>query len=418
MNRLVIIGNGFDLAHGLPTSYRDFIDDYWANVKNSNHNDDFISFKNSFDVEFINTKSLYDIAKSFNQVDEKIKFSEAEIYIQHGNNFATGQYPRRHILIYKNSFFKAINQKNIQNWVDIENEYYRQLKKIINSKCLDSSKSEEFWENKQKSEVQKLNREFEEIKRIFEIYLIENVENKFLLNLPKEYNNVSNDFYNVLRPISIFSNETNLKFEFNDIDDKNEIEIFFEKERSKPDIYKSKNYLLNFNYTSTLSRYVTSLNQDEIKVELNHIHGKLNYHLNLINFGFGDEMDEDYKLIENINDNEYLRNFKSFKYLQTSNYSNLLSYIDSGKFQVLIMGHSCGLSDRTLLNTIFEHNNCRSIKVYYHQWDDKVTGEIKDNYTEIIQNISRHFNKKKLMREKIVNKTLCKPLPQIQLPKK
>ena len=44
--------------------------------------------------------------------------------------------------------------------------------------------------------------------------------------------------------------------------------------------------------------------------------------------------------------------------------------------------------------------------------------EIKDNYTEIIQNISRHFNKKKLMREKIVNKTLCKPLPQIQLPKK
>ena len=27
MNRLVIIGNGFDLAHGLPTSYKDFIDD-------------------------------------------------------------------------------------------------------------------------------------------------------------------------------------------------------------------------------------------------------------------------------------------------------------------------------------------------------------------------------------------------------
>mgnify|MGYP006198908227 FL=1 len=82
------------------------------------------------------------------------------------------------------------------------------------------------------------------------------------------------------------------------------------------------------------------------------------------------------------------------------------------------MGHSCGLSDRTLLNTIFEHNNCRSIKVYYYQWVDKDTKVLKDNYTEITQNISRHFNKKKLMREKIVNKTLCKPLPQIQLPKK
>lgn len=29
MNRIVLIGNGFDLAHGLKTSYKDFIDWYW-----------------------------------------------------------------------------------------------------------------------------------------------------------------------------------------------------------------------------------------------------------------------------------------------------------------------------------------------------------------------------------------------------
>ena len=29
MNRLVIIGNGFDMAHGLKTSYVDFINWYW-----------------------------------------------------------------------------------------------------------------------------------------------------------------------------------------------------------------------------------------------------------------------------------------------------------------------------------------------------------------------------------------------------
>ena len=28
MNRIILIGNGFDLAHGLPTSYNDFIKDY------------------------------------------------------------------------------------------------------------------------------------------------------------------------------------------------------------------------------------------------------------------------------------------------------------------------------------------------------------------------------------------------------
>ena len=29
MNRIVLIGNGFDLAHGLPTRYEDFIYWYW-----------------------------------------------------------------------------------------------------------------------------------------------------------------------------------------------------------------------------------------------------------------------------------------------------------------------------------------------------------------------------------------------------
>ena len=29
MNRLVLIGNGFDLAHGLKTSYKNFIFWYW-----------------------------------------------------------------------------------------------------------------------------------------------------------------------------------------------------------------------------------------------------------------------------------------------------------------------------------------------------------------------------------------------------
>ncbi len=124
-------------------------------------------------------------------------------------------------------------------------------------------------------------------------------------------------------------------------------------------------------------------------------------------------MDDDYKKIENLEGTDYLKNFKSFQYLQNSNYNDLLRFINSEKFQVVILGHSCGVSDRTLLNTIFEHTNCRSIKVFYHRKDDG-----SDNYTELIQNISRHFKDKKMMREKIVNKTLCKPMPQIQLPLK
>lgn len=128
---------------------------------------------------------------------------------------------------------------------------------------------------------------------------------------------------------------------------------------------------------------------------------------NKMNFGFGDEMDDNYKLIENAGDNNYLENIKSFMYQNNSNYRNLLNWIDTNNFQVFIMGHSCGLSDRTLLNTIFEHSNCKSIKIFYYQKDNG-----NDNFREISMNISRHFNKKTLMREKLVDKSLSKPLPQ------
>ena len=33
MNRIIIIGNGFDLAHNLKTRYKDFINDYWATAE-------------------------------------------------------------------------------------------------------------------------------------------------------------------------------------------------------------------------------------------------------------------------------------------------------------------------------------------------------------------------------------------------
>lgn len=66
------------------------------------------------------------------------------------------------------------------------------------------------------------------------------------------------------------------------------------------------------------------------------------------------------------------------------------------------MGHSCGNSDRTLLNTLFEHKNCVSIKPYYYQKEDG-----SDNYLDIIQNVSRSFTDMKLMRDRVVNKTFC-----------
>ena len=159
---------------------------------------------------------------------------------------------------------------------------------------------------------------------------------------------------------------------------------------------------LNFNYTSTLHCYLKATN---IFYE-NHIHGDIEDPHSII-FGHGDELDENFSKLKNIDNYECLRNIKTFRYLESSHYKKALSFIESAPFQVFIIGHSCGSSDRTLLNTIFEHRNCISIKPYYYIKTDNT-----DNYTELIQNISRNFTDMKLMRDRVVNKTFCRHITE------
>ena len=126
-------------------------------------------------------------------------------------------------------------------------------------------------------------------------------------------------------------------------------------------------------------------------------------------FKYLDELDKNYHGLKEKNENEYLKNMKSVRYMESENYRKLLEFIDSDSFQIYIMGHSCGNSDRTLLNTLFEHDNCVSIKPFYYQKDDN-----SDNYLDIVQNISRNFTDMRKMRDRVVNKTYCEPLPQFE----
>lgn len=429
MNKLVIVGNGFDLAHRLPTSYKHFIDDFWKNLKNTYQEDKIkeVIFVSDSSYKFLDGSILnYD---SFQKSLKEYSLECGYHYDQNNNDCYTNNSRFHAIFKFENNFFKELNLKtSIENWVDIENEYYQELKRISKRRDSHYSGNQQEFEKEQllknKKSVEKLNQEFQQIKELFESYMCSHVKTLIdTMDSPK----LSDGFFDFFDMTFVTQDNVKEKIRF-----RNYLSEFSKKDRStilkyqedfvlyQTDIGGGKRALdsystliyqtifLNFNYTKTASAYSKVLNElfycesKEIK-----IHGELNNNENEINFGFGDEMDDDYKSIENLNDNEFLKNFKSFKYSQNSNYKNLLDYIELEKFQVYIMGHSCGLSDRTLLNTIFEHENCRSIKVFYHKRKDGY-----DNFTEIIQNISRHFNDKKMMRSKIVNKSLCVPLPQ------
>jgi hypothetical protein len=156
-------------------------------------------------------------------------------------------------------------------------------------------------------------------------------------------------------------------------------------------------------------KYGYLLRKKNTETGIIHIHGELKNEKNSIIFGYGDEIAEEYKAIEKKNDNRFLENIKSIRYLETDNYKRLLDFINSDKYQIFVMGHSCGISDRTLLNTLFEHENCVSIKPFYYEYKDE-NGEIKNDYSDKVRNISRNFTDKKVMREKVVNEAYCEPL--------
>jgi hypothetical protein len=390
MNRLIIVGNGFDLAHKLPTKYSDFITNYWSNINDSAHSDDFLNF-NKKGYDFNRCKSLNDILEHLRDSgDFKNPIIDGANFIYFGSEV---------FINYTNSFFeKLCNKFQKTNWVDIEMEYYNLLRNIFTA---DLNEDEDVIFD----QVVKLNMDFSQLKDRFNKYLNDNV----LTKVPeKSYPKLSD----ILKPIKIYD-ETSLEKFLEEFPAKTVNEIKKEASRTvinDHSIYKlNKTLVLNFNYTKTIENYSSDLSTFEIV----YIHGQAHNKINPINFGFGDEMDRDYQFIENKNKNEYLKFMKSFAYSNNSGYRKLLNFIEQDKFQVHILGHSCGLSDRTLLNTIFEHEFCRSIKVFYHKYKKHDANGNMDNYTDLVQNISRHFGKKKMMREKVVNKEYSDFLPQI-----
>jgi len=354
MNRLVLIGNGFDLAHGLKTSYADFINWYWAQWGELlrchakwMEEDEFCSFSLSKSIGlggwYLVWSHRYGL---FNPTAQEIvKIAKND----------TGLCEFK----YKSPFFERINKQiESKGWVDIENEYYSMLVQ----------------EKDYGDRVKTLNKQLDFLRE----KLIE------YLNIENGKGCMSNDEIKdkIYRPIK-------------------EREIAIAHGTIHKNLSPENVLLLNFNYTNTPQMYVGG------NANVNYIHGMLKYPQSVI-FGYGDELDENYKKLQNLNDNECLRNIKSIRYLELDCYRNILRFIESAPFQICIMGHSCGNSDRTLLNTLFEHRNCVSIKPYYYQKDDG-----SDNYNELVMNISRNFTDMKLMRDRVVCKDYCEPLTSI-----
>ena len=399
MNRLVLIGNGFDLAHKLPTSYQDFINWYWDGRFNFLRKKfTAVSKEKLCELTVTVSPTWYNFFEQGPSILNEYKGAELFLELRQRGICRATMTP----------LFERIHKSiETKGWVDIENDYYELLKNYV-------------LENAPEEQIDVLNEELHDLQELLVAYLksIE-ISDKILRTdiRPKIYAPFE------IHDISIESRQALVNHILSGMnEDKgssdSKLSLYgFSYSSGRITSYKEKFFgnvvfndelpielllpnnimLLNFNYTHTADLYC----KKGWIFTVNQIHGDLNNPKSVI-FGYGDELDNNYKSIVDKNENKFLGNIKSIKYLEADNYRRLLSFIESEPYQIVIMGHSCGNSDRTLLNTLFEHKNCVSIKPYYRK--------DKDNYIELVQNISRNFTDMKLMRDRVVNKTYCEPL--------
>lgn len=373
MNRIVIIGNGFDLAHGLKTSYKDFI--YWYWKQRLEH---LVSGHPNENKDGLCTLRL-DSKSDFNRFGNLV-YLHHDFFQQTGEEFfkliKVGDSP----IVYEPCpFMKRIcSSIETKGWVDIEKEYYEELTKTISP--IPPDYHSPF--TNQCTNV-----------------CLELLRHKFITYLKEATSEETKSKDNLLKGITdkIYKQDISKN-------DEHRIREYMISTNEK-DWKPRKIMLLDFNYTDT-----TELYAEDDRVIINHIHGSLENPESII-FGYGDELDHYNEKMQYGEYREYLKHAKSLNYMESSAYQDMLSFANEAEFQILIMGHSCGLSDRTLLNTLFEHRNCISIKpyIYRYQQENTITHQIedKDNFTDLIQDIYRNFKDKALFRSRVMNKTRC-----------
>jgi hypothetical protein len=353
MNRIVLIGNGFDIAHGYNTTYEDFIVWYFKKHIAESENGYRSLETKLIKISWIQRGHIQ--GKKFSETFNTISELKSNFHI--GINFSQGKSIRIDL---KSLYFEELLHE--KKWTDIESYYFNQL-----------------------VEIHKRSNNEEEITAL----------NDFLSNLQFELTDylscLTKDKVICEFPFLDLLNEINTPHDHNTF-----MSLYPENIELNAHLVDSKRNIenvvfVNFNYTPILKQYFSNLNYAAYLIS---IHGDLSDPKSII-FGYGDEHHEKYPEIERKGTNIWLEKMKSFHYFSDKNYSQLMNTLSLKEFEVFVIGHSLGLSDRLLLNTIFEHENCLKIKLFHR-------GSNEDQFQKRIS-LSRHFQNKGVLRQRLMD---------------
>lgn len=388
---ILVVGNGFDLAHGLPTHYEDFIkfielvESYYENSDNT----DIYSFVKSDNFNNLNSiqKSYFSAALSLEKEDkfiqEFIQLSSNNIWIKH---------------------FKQCIQNNElkgENWIDFESE----ITKIV--------KSLEYLKDYNETQLKLISVE-RKIANNYEMYeygqkFIQGINHKLIQEslIQKNLEEESITYYktenNSILETMLFSKSVANKvisFLIKELNSLNRcLEIYldyfikFYNSNNKPleDIIKIHNIdkLISFNYTNTFQY----MYDKEHKIEYDYIHGqsrtKRNITDNNMVLGIDEYLDDENKdkkrdFIEF--KKYYQRIYKNTgceykKWIEEMEESNSISSksTSSTKFlnNIYFYGHSLDITDKDILQELIMLPKSQ-ITIFYHN---------QKNYREKISNL-------------------------------
>ncbi|WP_109300151.1 AbiH family protein [Aquimarina sp. AU474] len=351
-NLIVLIGNGFDLAHGLKTSYTHFADYYIDSIV-SPELVNALRYRRS-DLEMFNSQHLSSLFDNSMRPDNSVAFLKTYVNNDNWDHFNKSIHNHKISLngFLTNKLLGTLYGSINDNWFNVEKVYFRELLKIPKKYSIN------------------------EEARISEDALI----------LNSELNHIKQELGNYLNTLKIKP--------------KQDIRAFLDTNVSNKAGLNNA-YVVNFNYTPTLNNYELYKDQ-KLEFKVNHIHGTLN---NEIIFGYGDDQSEEYKMLRDLEIDELLDGFKTYDYAKTNNYLNIQSHaIDYYlEYDVLVLGHSLGMTDKTLLEEILNSEKCKRIHI-------PKRGDLQDNledqyrsFISIYKSASRIISNDKRLRNLVVN---------------
>ena len=342
---ILIIGNGFDLAHKLPTKYTDFLD-FLENVR------------------ILKEEMPQNLEQLSDKIDENLRqylfnsnSSRLDINSKH-QNYITEMYE----LSKDNLWITWFNQERKLNktlgkyWIDFEAEISKVIQKI-ESTLLELSPIEECIDNYNELRFE-LNKY-----PMFNLFInkIYDIDKSDEINMERITEKLHNDLNKLIRCFEIYLEDFVKNIDISQL---------------SLDIYNlNVDKILTFNYTNTYQKlYYTD-------VDCDHIHGKADINNNIESdnmvLGIDDYLNEDEKFT-NTNFIEFKKYYQRLIKGTNCDYKKWIDEINQTKsftkHNVYIFGHSLASTDRDVLLDFIE-NEKTIITIYYNnsnQYSDQI----------------------------------------------